>query len=99
MIQSAGSLIQFDGDSDTAGNSGSQSKEETETKAVADAEDKGVGYGAGEEAQRAVLPTQEVIGEINATEHIETRTGNADRRNGMVVHASCRTRVRVIMHG
>ncbi len=86
MIQPTRCSTELNRQSDTGGNAGSQAKEETEAKAVADAEDNGVRYRSGKQAQRAVLSTQQVVGQIETTHHIKTGTRNADDRDGMVIH-------------
>ena len=86
MIQPTRCSTKLNRQSDTGGNAGSQAKEETEAKAVAYAEDNGVRYRSGKQAQRAVLSTQQVVGQIETTHHIKTGTRNADDRDGMVIH-------------
>ena len=54
---------------------------------VADAEDNGVRYGTGKQAQRTVLSPQQVVGQIETSQHIKTGTHNTDDRDGAVVHA------------
>src|SRR5580704_7504816 len=87
MIQPARCPAEFNREGDTGGDTGSQAEEETEAQTVADTENNGVGYRAGKQAQRTVLTTQQVVGQIKSAQHIETGSGNADDRDGMVVHA------------
>jgi len=86
VTESARGASQFYREGKAGGNSGSKAKEKTKAKAVADAENEGVGYGAGEQAKRAVLSAEQVVGEIKATENIETSAGNTDGGDRMVVH-------------
>jgi hypothetical protein len=86
MIQPTSCSTELNRQSDTGGDAGSQAKEETEPEAVADAEDNRVRDRAGKQPQRPVLSTQEVVSQIETTQHIKTRARNADDRDGMVVH-------------
>jgi hypothetical protein len=87
MIQPARCPAEFNREGNTGGDTGSQAKEETEAQAVADAEDNGVCDRAGKEAQRTVLSTQQVVGQIKSAQHIKKGTCDTDERDGMVVHA------------
>jgi hypothetical protein len=86
MIQPARGAIELDRQRDTGRNAGSDAEEETETKAVAGAEDNRIRDGASQQSQRTVLTAQQVVSEIEAAQHIETATRNADGREGMVIH-------------
>ena len=86
MIQPTSCSTELNRQSDTGGDAGSQAKEETEAEAVADAEDNGVCDRAGKQAQRTVLSTQKVVGQIETAQHIKTGARNTDDRDGMVVH-------------
>jgi hypothetical protein len=87
MIQPTRCPAEFNRQGNTAGQTGSQPKEETQAKSIADAEDNGVRYGTGKQAQRTVLSTQQVVGQIETTQHIKTGTRNTDDRDDVVVHA------------
>ena len=83
--------MRFNRDGDAGRNACSEAEEEPEAKAVADSEDDGVGDGASEESERAVLTAQQIIGEIEAAEHIQAGAGDADGRDCVVVHfVDCR---------
>ena len=88
MIEAASGSIQFNRKSGAGPKAGNEAKEGAEANAVANAEDDGVRYRAREQAQRTVLAAQKVVGEIEAAQHIETATGNADGRHCMVVHSA-----------
>ena len=88
MIEAASGSIQFDRKSGAGTKTGNKAKEGAQTNAVADAENDGVRYCPCEQAQRTVLATQKVVGEIEAAQHIETAAGNADGRRCMVVHSA-----------
>ena len=87
MIEPASRSIKFNRQRDAGRNTGSQAKEQTKPEAIADAEDKRVGYRAGDQPQRTVLSTQQVVRKIETAQHIKTRTRNADGRDCVVVHA------------
>src|SRR5580704_15088820 len=87
MIQPTGCPTEFNRQGNTAGQTGSQPIEETQAQSIADAEDNGVRYGTGKQAQRTVLSTQQVVGQIETTQHIKTSTRNTDDGDGVVVHA------------
>ena len=86
MIQPTRCPAEFNRQGNTAGQTGSQPKEETQAKPIADAEDNGIRYGTGKQAQRTVLSTQQVVSQIETTQHIKTGTCNTDDRDGVVVH-------------
>jgi hypothetical protein len=88
MIQATSCSIEFNCQGDARRDTGSQAKEETKAQTVAEAEDNGVRYRAREHPQRTVLPTQQIVGKIEATQHIETRARNADRRDCVMVHST-----------
>src|ERR1700740_2234858 len=87
MMQPTRGPAEFNRQGNTAGQTGSQPKEETQAKSIADAEDNGVRYGAGKHAQWTVLSSEQVVGQIETTQHIETGSRNTDDRDGVVVHA------------
>src|ERR1700731_4442792 len=87
MIQpSRGSTI-FDRKGGAGRDSGGKAKEETKTKSVADAEDDRVGYRPRKQPQRAVLSTQKVVSQIEATQDVKTAARNADGRQCMMIHS------------
>ena len=85
--QAAGGAIEFDGYGDAGGEAGGESEEKSEAEAVSDAEDDGISDGAGEQAERAVLASEKVVGEIEAAENIEASTADGDGGDSVVVHA------------
>src|SRR4029077_5016680 len=87
MIQPTRCPAEFNRQGNTGGQTRSQPKEEAQAKSIADAEDNGVRYGARKQAQRTMLSTQQVIGQIETTQHIKTSARNTDDRDGVVVHA------------
>jgi|SRR5580698_10808982 len=87
MIQPARCPAEFNRQGNAAGQTGSQPKEETQAKSIANTEDNGVRYGTGKQAQRTVLSTQQVVRQIETTQHIKTSTHNTDDGDGVVVHA------------
>jgi len=86
VTQSASRASQFYREGEAGRNSGREAKEKTKAKAVADAENEGVGYGACKQAEWTVLSAEQIVGEIKATEDIETSACNADGSDGMMVH-------------
>ena len=88
MVEAASGPVEFDCDGDAGGNAGSEAEEEAKSKRVADAEDEGVGYRAGEQAERPVLAAEEVVSEIQATQHVETGAADTDGCEGVVVHSA-----------
>ena len=86
MIQPTRCSAEFNRQGNTGGQTGSQPKEETQAKSIADAEHNGVRYGTGKQAQRTVLSTQQVVSQIETTQHIKTSARNTDDRDGVVVH-------------
>jgi ketosteroid isomerase-like protein len=86
MIQPARGSIEFDGNGDAGANSGSNAKEETKANAVSDSEDDRVRDRPGKQSQRPMLATQQVIRQIQASEHVKTGAGDADGCDGVVVH-------------
>jgi hypothetical protein len=62
-------------------------KKRPRPRPVPDAEDNGVRYRAGQQPQRIVLSTQQVVGKIQTAQHIKTSARNADGRDRMVVHS------------
>ena len=87
MLPATGYSIEFDCHGDTYGNSGSKAEERTKAEAVTDAEDNRVRYHAREQAQWAVLSTQEIVSKIETTQHIQAASANADGGNGVVVES------------
>ena len=87
MLQAARRSIQFNRDGDAGGNPRREAKKETEAETVADSEDDRVGYRASKQPQRAVLPAQQIVCKVQAAEHIQAGTDDADHRNGVVVHS------------
>ena len=65
---------------------GSEPEKRTQAEAVANSEDDRVGYSPRQQTQRAMLAAQQVIGEIQAAEHIEATACKTDGRKGVVVH-------------
>jgi Tol biopolymer transport system component len=86
MLQPARRSVEFDRDGNAGGDARSEAEEETKSQAVADSENDRVGHRAGEQPQRAVLPAQQIVCKVKAAEHIQAGAGNADGREGMVVH-------------
>jgi hypothetical protein len=87
VIETAGYSIEFDCHGDTYGNTGSKTEEGTKAEAVTDAEDNRVRYHAREQAQWAVLSTQQIVSKIETTQHIQAASANADGGNGVVVES------------
>ena len=91
MIEAAGRAIQFDGYGKAGGEAGRDAKKQSQAKTVSDSEDDGVSYDSSEKPQRTMLATKQIIGKIEAAQHIQAGSGNADGRDGMVVHPrNCR---------
>ena len=88
MIQSARGAIEFNRNGDASCDPRGQAKKGTEAESKADTKNDGVGYGPGEQAQRAVLAAQQVIGEIKAPEHVKAGAGNADGCDRVMVHCN-----------
>ena len=85
MFQTTRCSIEFNRDRDTGRNPCCEAKKQTEANAVADAKDDGIRYRPGKQPQRAVSPAQQVVGQIEATQHIKKGTSNADRGNRMMI--------------
>src|SRR5882762_5274419 len=80
---------------DSGANPREEAKKRTEAKAIADSENDRVGNRSSEQAQRAVPATEQIIGKIQAAEHVETGAGDAHGCERVVVHGvivdvSCR---------
>lgn len=87
MIQAASRSVEFNRKCDAGRDTRSQAKEETQAKTVADPEDDGIRYCPGKQPQRPVLSSQQVVSQVETTQHTKTDAGNADCRDCMVVHA------------
>jgi len=87
VVVPSGRAIQFNGDRDPGCNPRSQPEHQAETKSVSNSEDQGVSYCTRKNAQRPVLSAQQVIGEIQAAQYIQTTARDADRRDAMVIHS------------
>ena len=61
-------------------------KDQAQAQAVTKPEQNRIGDGARQQPQWAMLAAQQVIGEIQAAEHIQTTARDADRCNRMVIH-------------
>jgi hypothetical protein len=85
MRETARGAVELEGEGDPAGQTGSQAKEEAQAETVSDTKDDGIRNGAREQAERAMLSAEEIIGKIEAAEHVKARTGNADSGDDMVV--------------
>src|SRR5262249_15537254 len=86
MILAASCPLELDGDCKAGRDSRSHSKEKCQPKAIANSDIDVLGHNSGEQPQRTVLPSQQIIGEIQAAEHIQTDSGQAGGRNQVVIH-------------
>src|SRR5580704_1930129 len=77
--------IEFDRKGDASRDAGSQAKDGTHPNAVAKAEDDRIRYRPRKQPQRAVLPTEQIVSEIKAAQHVQATTANGDGRDGVVV--------------
>jgi hypothetical protein len=87
MVQAASRPIELNRQGNACRNSGDQAEKRTQAQAVTDTEDQRISYRAGKQPQGTVLSAQQIVGEIETTEHVETGAGNTDRREDMVVHS------------
>src|SRR5262249_10525253 len=78
-------------------NTGGHAKKETKSKAVPDAEDDRVGHRAGKQPQRAMLSTQQVVGQVETPKNIEKRARDPDGCDCMVVHSIIEANTRAVM--
>ena len=84
----AGHAVELDRDGDAGRGAGGKPEEQAEPKAVADSEHDGISDHPGQQPQRTVLAAQQVIGQIEAAEHVETGAGDADGGDCVMVHFS-----------
>src|SRR5207244_6938362 len=82
----AGHAVELDRDGDAGRGAGGKPEEQAEPKAVADSEHYRIGDHPGQQPQRTVLAAQQVVGEIEAAEHVETGAGDADGGDCVMVH-------------
>ena len=87
MIQSPSRSIELNRQGDAGRNAGSYAKEQTQANAIADTKDNGVCDSPGQQPQRTVLPTQQVVSEIEAANHIKESARNANGCEYVVVHS------------
>ena len=86
MLQAARCSTEFNRHRDSGGNACEEPKKRTEAKTIADSENNRVGNRSSEQAQGAVLATEQIIGKIQTAEHVETGTGDAHGCKRVVVH-------------
>ncbi len=84
--KTARGAVELNREGDTSREARSQAEEETQAQAVANAKNDGVGYYTGKQAQRAALTAEKIVGEVEATQHIETGANDAESGEGVVVH-------------
>src|SRR5215813_1351650 len=97
MRQPASCSVEFDRHCNAGRNTGGHAKKETKAKAVPDAEDDGVGHRAGKQPQRAMLSTQQVVGQVKTPKNIEKSARDADGCDCMVVHSIIEANTQVVM--
>src|SRR6516225_5354992 len=97
MIQPASGAVEFNRHCNAGRNTGGHAKKETESKTVPDAEDNRVGHRAGKQAQRAMLSTQQVVGQVETPKNIEKSARDADGCGCMVVDLIIESITQVVM--
>jgi uncharacterized protein len=86
VVKAARGSIEFNGKRNARSNAGGEPKEKSEADAVPDAEDDRVRHRPGKQSQRPMLAAQQVIRQIQASDHVKTGAGDADGCDGVVVH-------------
>jgi hypothetical protein len=85
MRQATSRTVKFDRDRNAGRKTRRKAKEKSKSDAVTDAKDDGIRYRPGQQAQRAVLPAQQVVRQIEAAQHIKKGARDADRSYSVVV--------------
>ena len=85
MREAAGGAVELNCDGDACRQARGQAKEQTETESVSEAKDDRIGNGAGQQAKRAMLSAKQVIGEIEAAQHVKACAGDADGGDDVVI--------------
>lgn len=88
MIEAASCPVEFNRYGHACRDSTNKPEKRTEPQAKANPEDNGIGNGAGEPTQRAVLTAEQVVREVEATQDVQTRAGDTDGRECVVVHVA-----------
>jgi ketosteroid isomerase-like protein len=86
VVKAARGSIEFNGKRNARSNAGGEPKEKSEADAVPDAEGDRVRHRPGKQSQRPMLAAQQVIRQIQASDHVKTGAGDADGCDGVVVH-------------
>src|SRR5713226_4407157 len=91
MVVVASGSMELNRDGNAGRGSRSDSKEQAKAYTVADSEHDRVRHHLGEQPQGTVLAAQQIVSKIKSAEHIQTNAGDADSRDGVVVHRNdCR---------
>ena len=72
MVETTRSSTELNRQRDPGGNPREQSEERAKAEPIAQAENNRVGNRSSEQAQRAVLASQQIIGKIKASQNTET---------------------------
>src|ERR1051326_2181402 len=86
MIVSAAGTLELDRNREAGRDSGRNPKEQAKAETVAESEHDGVRHHPGQEPQGTMLATEEIVGEIQAAEHIEANAAEANNADGAGAH-------------
>jgi hypothetical protein len=88
VIQPPSRSIEFNRERDAGCQTRSQAKEKAQAKPVANSKHNGVSHGPSKQSQRPMLPTQQIVSQVETPDHIQASSGNADSGHNVMVHAT-----------